>query len=57
MFIFSSGAFSNVYKAFDLDTKRKVAVKAVRKLELSQSQVCCSLFGGGVADGGVESDA
>ncbi|KAI7885863.1 Pkinase-domain-containing protein [Lichtheimia hyalospora FSU 10163] len=32
------GAFSNVYKAFDLDTKRKVAVKAVRKLELSQSQ-------------------
>lgn len=40
---FPSGAFSNVYKAFDLDTKREVAVKAVRKLELSQSQVCCCL--------------
>ncbi|KAJ8658852.1 hypothetical protein O0I10_005580 [Lichtheimia ornata] len=32
------GAFSNVYKAFDLDTKREVAVKAVRKLELNQAQ-------------------
>lgn len=46
LFSFPSGAFSNVYKAFDLDTKREVAVKAVRKLELNQAQVCCSVFWG-----------
>ncbi|KAF8743854.1 hypothetical protein AX14_000254 [Amanita brunnescens Koide BX004] len=32
------GAFSDVYKAFDLTTGRKVAVKIVRKYELSASQ-------------------
>ncbi|KAF5333083.1 hypothetical protein D9611_002314 [Ephemerocybe angulata] len=32
------GAFSNVYKAVDLTTRKKVAVKVVRKYELSQSQ-------------------
>ncbi|PFH52518.1 hypothetical protein AMATHDRAFT_1925 [Amanita thiersii Skay4041] len=34
-----SGAFSNVYKATDLTTKHKVAVKVVRKYELNASQV------------------
>lgn len=32
------GAFSNVYKAIDLTTNEKVAVKVVRKLELNASQ-------------------
>jgi serine/threonine protein kinase len=32
------GAFSNVYKAIDLDTKQKVAVKVVRKYELNATQ-------------------
>ncbi|KAG2222802.1 hypothetical protein INT45_011612, partial [Circinella minor] len=32
------GAFSNVYKAIDKELNRVVAVKAVRKLELSQTQ-------------------
>lgn len=32
------GAFSHVYKAVDLQTGQKVAVKIVRKYELSQSQ-------------------
>ncbi|KAI6047328.1 kinase-like domain-containing protein [Pisolithus marmoratus] len=32
------GAFSNVYKAIDLTTKEKVAVKVVRKFELNASQ-------------------
>ncbi|EMD41022.1 hypothetical protein CERSUDRAFT_111598 [Gelatoporia subvermispora B] len=32
------GAFSNVYKAIDLSTGQKVAVKVVRKYELSASQ-------------------
>ncbi|KAI9264992.1 kinase-like domain-containing protein [Phascolomyces articulosus] len=32
------GAFSNVYKAIDKETNRMVAVKVVRKLELSQTQ-------------------
>ncbi|KZP24514.1 Pkinase-domain-containing protein [Athelia psychrophila] len=32
------GAFSNVYKAIDLTTKKKVAVKVVRKFELNASQ-------------------
>ncbi|KAL0581987.1 MAPK-activated protein kinase Srk1 [Marasmius crinis-equi] len=32
------GAFSNVYKALDLTTNSKVAVKVVRKLELNASQ-------------------
>ncbi|KAL4241594.1 Protein kinase domain-containing protein [Abortiporus biennis] len=32
------GAFSNVYKAIDLRTNQKVAVKVVRKFELSASQ-------------------
>ncbi|KAG1715953.1 hypothetical protein ID866_1242 [Astraeus odoratus] len=33
------GAFSNVYKAIDLTTNQKVAVKVVRKFELNASQV------------------
>jgi serine/threonine protein kinase len=33
------GAFSNVYKAVDRKTGRKVAVKVVRKYELNHSQV------------------
>lgn len=33
------GAFSNVYKAVEKKTGRKVAVKVVRKYELNQSQV------------------
>ncbi|KAH7904223.1 kinase-like domain-containing protein [Hygrophoropsis aurantiaca] len=32
------GAFSNVYKAIDLSTGKKVAVKVVRKFELNASQ-------------------
>ncbi|KAI8143490.1 kinase-like domain-containing protein [Fennellomyces sp. T-0311] len=32
------GAFSNVFKAIDLETKEKVAVKAVRKFELKPQQ-------------------
>ncbi|RXW25775.1 hypothetical protein EST38_g101 [Candolleomyces aberdarensis] len=32
------GAFSNVYKAVDLTTRKKIAVKVVRKFELSASQ-------------------
>ncbi|KAG9120724.1 hypothetical protein FRC07_003665 [Ceratobasidium sp. 392] len=32
------GAFSNVYKAVDLQTGKKVAVKVVRKYEMSSSQ-------------------
>ncbi|KAK0206251.1 kinase-like domain-containing protein [Desarmillaria ectypa] len=32
------GAFSNVYKAFDLTTQKNVAVKVVRKYELTASQ-------------------
>ncbi|KAG8724878.1 hypothetical protein FRC12_024261 [Ceratobasidium sp. 428] len=32
------GAFSNVYKAIDLQTGKKVAVKVVRKFEMSSSQ-------------------
>ncbi|KAG0182821.1 hypothetical protein DFQ28_005249 [Apophysomyces sp. BC1034] len=32
------GAFSNVFKAVDLETSEKVAVKAVRKYELNQQQ-------------------
>ncbi|KAG9014943.1 hypothetical protein FRB94_007015 [Tulasnella sp. JGI-2019a] len=32
------GAFSNVYKAIDLDSGKKVAVKVVRKYELNASQ-------------------
>lgn len=33
------GAFSNVYKALEKKTGRKVAVKVVRKYELNSSQV------------------
>lgn len=33
------GAFSNVYKALERKTGRKVAVKVVRKYELNSSQV------------------
>ena len=33
------GAFSNVYKAVDRTTGKKVAVKVVRKYELNSSQV------------------
>lgn len=33
------GAFSNVYKAIERKTGRKVAVKVVRKYELNSSQV------------------
>jgi serine/threonine protein kinase len=33
------GAFSNVYKAVERKTGRKVAVKVVRKYELNSSQV------------------
>jgi serine/threonine protein kinase len=36
------GAFSNVYKAVDKLTGKKVAVKVVRKYELNSSQVCTS---------------
>ncbi|KAI7860344.1 kinase-like domain-containing protein [Circinella umbellata] len=32
------GAFSNVYKALDLETQEKVAIKAVRKFELKPQQ-------------------
>lgn len=38
------GAFSNVYKAVDRKTGQKVAVKVVRKYELSSSQVRPNLF-------------
>lgn len=34
-----SGAFSDVYKAVDVNTLQKVAVKVVRKYELSPIQV------------------
>ncbi|KAJ3339243.1 hypothetical protein HDU93_008451 [Gonapodya sp. JEL0774] len=34
------GAFSNVYKAKDLQTNKLVAVKAVRKTELTANQAC-----------------
>jgi len=33
------GAFSNVYKAIEKATGKKVAVKVVRKYELNSSQV------------------
>jgi len=33
-----SGAFSNVYKAQDLKTGQKVAIKVVRKFELNSQQ-------------------
>jgi serine/threonine protein kinase len=36
---FSSGAFSNVYKARDRKTGQKVAIKVVRKYELNSNQV------------------
>ena len=36
---FISGAFSNVYKAMDRETKEWVAIKIVRKYELSPHQV------------------
>jgi serine/threonine protein kinase len=43
----SSGAFSNVFKAVDLQTGKKVAVKVVRKYEMSNSQVSvCSPWPG-----------
>jgi hypothetical protein len=38
------GAFSNVYKAVDLKTGLKVAVKVVRKYELNTSQVRTSFI-------------
>jgi serine/threonine protein kinase len=38
------GAFSNVYKAIERKTGRKVAVKVVRKYELNSSQVCTILL-------------
>jgi hypothetical protein len=38
---FFSGAFSDVYKAVDVNTLQKVAVKVVRKYELSPVQVKC----------------
>ncbi|KAI6130512.1 kinase-like domain-containing protein [Pisolithus croceorrhizus] len=41
---FKFGAFSNVYKAIDLTTNEKVAVKVVRKFELNASQVGKSLY-------------
>lgn len=34
-----SGAFSSVHKAYDRNTKQKVAVKCVRKFELNSQQV------------------
>lgn len=34
-----SGAFSNVYKAIDKRSNKKVAIKCVRKFELNHSQV------------------
>lgn len=34
------GAFSNVYKARDTQTGAEVAIKAVRKFEMSSNQVC-----------------
>lgn len=37
--IFNRGAFSNVYKAVDKTTGQSVAIKIVRKFELSQIQV------------------
>lgn len=37
--LLNSGAFSNVYKAYDRVAKRKVAIKCVRKYELNSSQV------------------
>lgn len=36
---FISGAFSNVYKAMDRETQEWVAIKIVRKFELSPHQV------------------
>lgn len=39
------GAFSNVYKAIERKTGRKVAVKVVRKYELNSSQVSISVLG------------
>lgn len=37
--IFNRGAFSNVYKAIDKVSGEYVAIKIVRKFELSQVQV------------------
>lgn len=41
---FYSGAFSNVYKAYDTKMDRMVAVKVVRKFELNSHQVREILF-------------
>jgi hypothetical protein len=46
LLFFHSGAFSNVYKAYDTKMDRMVAVKVVRKFELNAHQVrdkqfCC----------------
>lgn len=37
------GAFSNVYKARDTQTGAEVAIKVVRKFEMSSNQVCLAL--------------
>lgn len=39
LLLFHSGAFSNVYKAYDTKMDRMVAVKVVRKFELNAHQV------------------
>lgn len=44
LFFFHSGAFSNVYKAYDTKMDRMVAVKVVRKFELNAHQVRDKLF-------------
>ena len=41
---FSSGAFSNVYKAYDTKNDRLVAVKVVRKYDMNAQQVCLWLY-------------
>jgi hypothetical protein len=40
----SSGAFSNVYKAYDTKNDRLVAVKVVRKFDMNAQQVCLRLY-------------
>lgn len=44
LLLFSSGAFSNVYKAYDTKMDRLVAVKVVRKFELNAHQVTILYF-------------
>lgn len=44
LFLASSGAFSNVYKAYDTKNDRLVAVKVVRKFDMNAQQVCLKLY-------------